>query len=150
MGYVKKIAMVIFMQKDLAAAVAFYAKLGIPVVFELKNRWAELRVGDVQIGLCPTESELSDFRTGVVFEVEDVRGAYQALKDEVTFLSEPVEAVHGVMVSLKDPGNNIIDLYQPTPEKVRALAEKIKQEEGCCKGNEHNECADDEDQNTCC
>jgi len=33
------------------------------------------------------------------------------------------------MCSFKDPGGNIFDLYQPTPEKVQEMVEKMKQEE---------------------
>jgi len=41
---------------------------------------------------------------------------------------------------IKDPGNNILDLYQPTPEKVKAAVQKAahdaEKKEGCCGGHD--------------
>lgn len=126
MNTVKKIAMVIVMENDLQAAVDFYKKLGLKLVFHVKDQWAEFKIGNLQIGLCPTTESVNLNRTGLVFEVEDINAFYEANKEGLNFLDKPVEAAHGIMASIQDPSGNILDLYQPTPEKVQ---------DGCCGGN---------------
>jgi predicted enzyme related to lactoylglutathione lyase len=146
MAQVKKLAMVIFMQPDVEAAVALYSKLGLTLLFHIKERWAEFDLNGVKIGLCPSSKPMTEFRTGVVFEVADVRKIYDELKNTGIFLGEPMEAVHGVMASLKDPGGNIIDLYQQTPDKVKDfVANTVAQEHqnesgGCCKAKAQTCC----------
>lgn len=134
-GPIKSLHMVILMQPNLQAAIDFYTGLGIKLIFHIKERWAEMRLGDVKIGLCPTQQIVDNVRTGIVLEVTDLKKVYEELKDKVSFLSEPKEAVHGLMVSFKDPGGNLLDLYQPTPEKVADLVKKASQEtpssDGC-------------------
>lgn len=128
--------MLLLLQPDLEKAVAFYQKLGLKLVFHLKDRWAEFVLGSIQIGLCPTSQALPERHTGIVFQVDDVYQMYNALGHEITFMASPQEALHGIMASIKDPGNNIIDIYQPTPEKLHDLVEKVKNEEQkCCKDN---------------
>jgi len=133
MSLIKKVHMIILMEsgKDFENCVEFYKKIGLNPKFHLKDKWAEFETGGVLIGLCPTDQDLPERRTGVVMEVEDLKGKYEALKDEFSFLGEPFEAIHGIMVSIKDPGGNIFDLYQPTPDKVKDLAKKAAQEQ-CC------------------
>lgn len=135
--------MVILMEPSLEEAVAFYQKIGFKQLFHLKDRWAELISGDVRIGLCPTSHPPMDVRTGIVLEVADLKGFYDSMKDQVTFLQEPAEAVHGIMISIKDPGGNIIDLYQPTPEKVADLVkEKVKEDkDDCCSSKNDDQSA---------
>jgi len=146
MAQVTKLAMVILMQSDLEAAVEFYKKLGLVLVFHIKERWAEFDLNGIKVGLCPSAQPIVDFRTGIVFEVPDVRKIYEDQKAIGSFLGEPTEAVHGIMVSLKDPGGNIIDLYQPTPEKVKLMAEQAaackqnKQNDDCCRPKEQACC----------
>ena len=142
--------MIIIMQPELDAAVAFYKDfIGLKLKFHLKEKWAEFELGDLRIGLCPTgRPALEVVRTGIVMEVEDLYMAYNDLKDRVTFLGEPSEAVHGIMVSFQDPGGNIIDLYQPTPEKVRDLVLKTVKKDG----ESQEDCCNDDDsqQDECC
>jgi predicted enzyme related to lactoylglutathione lyase len=123
-----KLGMVIFMQPDLVKAVEFYQKLGIKLNFHLPNRWAEFNLGCVKLGLCPTEHVQDNIRTGVVFEVlEDLNTLHAKLKEQgVTFVNEPITAPHGVMVGVKDPGGNVFDLYQPTPEKMKEFVDTNK------------------------
>jgi len=125
-----KLGMVIFMQKDLAAAVEFYQKLGLKLNFHLPERWAEFDLGCVKLGLCPMEQAQDNVRTGVVFEVmQDLVAMHAKLQSEgITFVNEPVTAPHGVMIGVKDPGGNVFDLYQPTPEKMKEFVEKNKDE----------------------
>ena len=40
----------------------------------------------------------------------------------------PSDAAHGIMASIQDPSGNILDLYQPTPEKIQALKDKLGME----------------------
>lgn len=129
---VKKVEMIILMQQDLDAAVSFYLRLGLSLKFRMKEKWAEFDIAGVKLGLCPASQNMQGRRSGIVLEVDDVRSVYEAHKEEITFLGEPVEALHGIMVSFQDPGGNILDLYQPTPEKIKALAQNVKKEEGCC------------------
>lgn len=123
-----KLGMVIFMQQDLAKAVEFYQKLGLKLNFHLPDRWAEFDLGCVKLGLCPMEQAQDNVRTGVVFEVvEDLIALHAKLVAEgITFVNEPVTAPHGVMIGVKDPGGNVFDLYQPTPEKMKEFVEKTK------------------------
>jgi hypothetical protein len=126
--------MLILLQNDLPKAIEFYKNLGLPLKFQLKDQWAEMMLGDVKIGLSPISQELPDRRPGIVLSVDDLPAFYQKHKDTVTFMSEPVEKLHGIMVSIKDPGNNILDLYQPTPEKLQDLVKRVKGEGDCCQG----------------
>jgi predicted enzyme related to lactoylglutathione lyase len=131
---IQKLGMIILMQRDLDAAVSFYLRLGLSLKFRMKEKWAEFEINGVKLGLCPTSQDMQGRRSGIVFDVNDVRSLYEELKNEVTFVGEPVEALHGIMVSIQDPGGNILDLYQPTPEKVKELVQKVEKEDGCCKG----------------
>lgn len=124
-----KVGMLILMENDLEKAIEFYQKLGFPLVFHLKEKWAEMSIGDVKLGLAPTDQQLPDRHTGIILEIADVKKAYTELSEKgVTFIREPFEAVHGIMTSIKDPGGNIMDLYQPTPEKVNEVIEGLKKE----------------------
>jgi predicted enzyme related to lactoylglutathione lyase len=141
MSILKKVSMIILMEHDLEKAVAFYKKLGCTLKFHLKNQWAEFVLGDFKLGLCPTSSVEAHKKTGIVFEVENLSEVYkQLITREVEFLGEPVEKIHGIMVSFKDPSGNILDLYQPTPEKVQALIKKT-----CQKDKSSSACCADDD-----
>ena len=100
---IKKVGMLIVMETDIAKAVEFYQKLGLKLVFHLKDKWAEMRLGDIKFGLCPA-STTQEGHTGIVLEVEDMDGTFKALQEKgIEFLNEPIEATHGIMVSFKDP-----------------------------------------------
>lgn len=127
---IKNVNMIILMQPDVEAAVAFYKDLGLKLIFAFPKKWAEFQVGTIKLGLCPTSDSPEEIRrTGVVFEVENLKELYLSLKDKVNFVREPFEAIHGIMATFKDPGNNLIDFYQPTPEKgARSNREGQKRE----------------------
>jgi catechol 2,3-dioxygenase-like lactoylglutathione lyase family enzyme len=129
MVYVKKLAMVIIMVPNIEQAVAFYALFGLRLRFHLKDAWAEFSLGDTKLGICPANNPAGDRRTGIVLEVEDLYGVYAALKETVIFLGEPKKALHGIMVSFRDPGGNILDLYQPTPEKIGNFLNEVAQKQ---------------------
>lgn len=140
-----KVGLLILVQPDIEQAFEFYQKLGLEPKFHIKDRWAEFKLGDLKLVLCPTaETNLPDRHTGIVLEVEDLEQLHQDLMEKgIQLLSEPKTASHGIMASIKDPGNNVLDLYQPTPEKV---AEIVRQaQERCCKDN-----STDEAPKTCC
>ncbi len=122
--------MLILLQPDLEKAIEFYKKLGLKLKFHLKDSWAEFVVGDVKIGLCPTSGSPTQNVTGIVLQTDDLMALYNQFKDTVPFRSEPVEKVHGIMVGFEDPGGNIIDLYQPTPDKVQDLIKKSDDDAG--------------------
>ena len=151
MQAVKKVAMVIVMENDLEAAVGFYKKLGLQLIFHVKDRWAEFKINDLQIGLCPTDEVVKYHRTGIVFEVPNLAEFYEASKEELNFLDKPTEAAHGIMASIQDPSGNILDLYQPTPEKLKELTQKMEKD-GCCGGApvEDECCMDEKQSGGCC
>lgn len=131
-----KVGMLILMAHDLGKAVEFYKQVGFELKFHLKDRWAEFVVGNIKIGICPTEHEPFDRSTGIVFEVENLQETYDKLKAAgVELMGEPKEAVHGIMVGFKDPSGNISDLYQPTPEKVQEVV-KQQQEAAAAQGGQ--------------
>ena len=134
-----KVHMVILMENNLEEASNFYIKLGLDPVFEVPDKWAEFNAQGVKIGLAPTTHDLPDRHTGVVFEVDNLAQFAEYLKKQnISFYKEPVEALHGIMASIKDPGNNIIDLYQPTPQRLHEAMDKAQgecdmEEDACCK-----------------
>lgn len=135
MQKVSNVSMIILMQQDIAQAVTFYQHLGLRLVFHLRDKWAEFDLSGVKIGLCPTSAPVMDRRLGIVFQVADVRTFYEEHKQSGMFIAEPAEALHGIMVSFKDPGGNIMDFYQPTPERIKEFAQQTSRD-GCCKGSE--------------
>jgi len=125
-----KVGMLILMQHDIEKAVDFYKNIGFSVKFHLKNNWAEFMVGSIKLGLCPTSTEPFDRHSGIVLEVDDINLFQNELeKNGIQFMVDPKVSVHGVMASIKDPSGNILDIYQPTPEKVKEFIEKVSKDE---------------------
>ena len=120
---ITRLNMLILLQHDLDAAIEFYQKLELKLVFQMKGRWAEFALADgTTIGMCPIGKKPEHLmRTGMVFEVDDLHAVHAQLKDTTKFVNEPTEKEHGIIASIADPGNNVIDLYQPTPEKLKEL-----------------------------
>lgn len=142
-----KVGMLILLQPDLEKATAFYQSLGLPLKFHIKEKWAEFAIGDIKLCLCPISENLGDHHTGVVLEVPDLKAAHESLQAMgVEFINQPVEAVHGIMVSFKDPGGNIIDLYQPTPERLSEFVTKVANQEndGCCSSEQATSCCSEQ------
>ncbi len=149
---VSKVAMIVLMQRDLDAAVAFYHDLGLQLKFRMKNRWAEFDLNGVKIGLCPAPQDLPEqIRTGIVFEIGNLVDTYEKNKERFTFLTAPITASHGIMTSIQDPSGNIIDLYQPTPEKLKEVLHKVDGIDDCCKQEAAQEqCCKETKVNSCC
>ena len=120
--------MLILMQNDLDAAIEFYTKLGYTLNFQIKDQWAEFEAYGVKFGLAKTDTELPERRTGIILEVEDLHDWCKQQGEQDISCSEQVERLHGIMSSIKDPGNNILELYQPTPEKVKQASDEMKKE----------------------
>lgn len=142
-----KVGMIILMQNDLEKAVEFYKTLGFSLKFHIKEKWAEFTIDQVKLGLCPTEHPAFERHSGIVLEVDDLNEIKEELKKNgIEFLAEPLEAVHGVMASIKDPGGNIMDIYQATPEKVQELARQVAQETAKNNGGaDRSDCHDMDD-----
>lgn len=134
---VKSLFMVIIMQKDLEKSVTFYESLGCELVFHVPTKWAELKLGEVKIGLCPVFENFEPHQhTGLVLEVEDLKESFEQYKaKEVSFINEPIEAMHGLMATFEDPSGNRLDLYQPTHDKLK----KAFDQDGCC-GSKNDGC----------
>lgn len=125
-----RVHMLVLMEPDIEKAIVFYQSLGLPLVFQIKGKWAEFQLGDAKIGLAPVGEPLPLHRTGIVLEVKDLKATCEFLKNMGTqFVREPMEALHGFMASFVEPGNGIIDLYQPTPEKVAEFMKRQKEQE---------------------
>ena len=148
MNHLKSVCMIIFFEPDLEEAIAFYTKIGLTKIFHIKNRWAELQLGGIKIGLCPAPNLSPNRSTGVVFEVDNVKALYDQYKHEWHFLGEPKQALHGIMVSLKAPGGNIIDLYEPTPQKLKDVLAYVAAHEGDKEGS--NNCQSTTQAEECC
>ena len=125
---ITKVGMIILMEPDMSAAILFFEKLGIKKQFELEDRWVEFSIGDVKLGLCKTPHEATEQHAGFVLEVDDLYKFYEEMKDKVTFHREPKAAQHGIMATIKDPGGNLIDLYQPTTQKFKETVEQAMTE----------------------
>lgn len=125
-----RVHMLILMQPDLEKAVEFYKNMGLKLIFHIKGKWAEFKLGDIKIGLAPTSEKIPLYRTNIVLEVNDLHATCEQFKkDGVEFVREPVEGLHGFIASFKDPGNGVIDLYQPTPEKIEQFMKEQKERE---------------------
>lgn len=138
-----RLAMVILMVNDIEKAAAFYEVLGGQKRCLFPKSWAELNLNGITIALCHTEQEQGQRRTGLVFALDDLMAFYAQYKATLLFLEEPTTKLHGIMVSVQDPSGNILELYQPTPEKVREFMAQNR--DACCAGAG---CSDAND--TCC
>ena len=131
--------MIIIMQNDLEKGIDFYKKLGLTLVFQVKDSWAEFKLNDLSIGLCPTTEKLDYHRTNIVFALEDLPSFYESSKDTFSFLDKPVQAAHGFIASIQDPSGNIIDLYQATEQKTKGCGDACacdsseQEKTYCCK-----------------
>ncbi|MEX0940148.1 MAG: VOC family protein [Candidatus Babeliales bacterium] len=119
-----RISMFILMQNDLDKAIEFYTNLGFSLNFHIPQQWAEFSTENIKLGLAYTDIDLPERRTGIVLEVDDLKSWCNQVVERGITCSEPVEQVHGVMSSITDPGNNILELYQPTPEKMEEAIKK--------------------------
>jgi catechol 2,3-dioxygenase-like lactoylglutathione lyase family enzyme len=127
------VASVLVLDKD--EALDFYVnKLGLEKGRDIKQgsyRWLTVRVpgGPTEISLEQPGPPMHDEATasqlrelvakgalaGLVFESDDVRGLYEALKSRgvTDFTQEPTEHGYGIDMGIRDPFGNHIRILQP-------------------------------------
>lgn len=135
---IQSLYMVVLMQENLEQALEFYQNLGLKKIFYLPEKWAELELNGIRVGLCPTQAVEKGRHTGIVFQVNDMQAMHDMLVSQgAEFATAPITATHGIMASCFDPSGNKIDLYQPTHDKVKDVLKEAHQKEagnvgGCC------------------
>lgn len=114
-----KIGVVMLGVQDLPRAVAFYRdQLGVPLQQEIPGEFAFFGAGSVMLALSVPHAKNSASMVGateVVFAVDDVRAAYEALRARgVTFTHEP-RNVTGTMWSanFNDPDGHRLSIFGP-------------------------------------
>lgn len=113
-----RIGVVMLGVKDLGRAVAFYRDtLGLPLQHE-NPEFAFLQAGGVTLALSrPLARNSRDLvgATEVVFSVDDVRGAYDALRARgVAFLHEPRNVTGDLWAAnFADPDGHRLSLFGP-------------------------------------
>ena len=127
------VSMVSLMHSNLQAGIDFYSKLGLPITFQVPEKWAEFDIKGIKLFLYQVEEQLPDHYSGLVLQVDNLDAFYNAFKDSIEFVTAPTDLEYAYIARFKDPGNNIIGLVQPTPERVRQkMAEQQEDPEGCC------------------
>ena len=124
-----KLSLVIFYVRDPMASLAFYRDLLGMKVKEASPHWVELDCGGTALALHP-HANLPEKRDAanpwVVFQVDDVHGAYQALLDKgVKFMSAPKqvcgdETYVGLSADLADPDGNLLSLFGMVPVPAKS------------------------------
>ena len=114
-----QIGVVMLGVQDLAKSVAFYHDtLGLTVTGEIPGEFAFLNCGSVTLGLSVPIAKHTGQGPGateIVFSVEDVTAAYQALKGRgVLFTHEP-RVVTGPMwaANFNDPDGHRLSIFGP-------------------------------------
>lgn len=122
----KTVSYVIFYVKDAEKAAEWYRDtLGTPIKFA-ESGWAELETQGTTIALhsaekLPAKGDLRQATT--VFEVDDIKGTYEALKAKgVTFVKEPHEVCSqddfvGLSADFTDPDGNALSIYGKVSKK---------------------------------
>jgi predicted enzyme related to lactoylglutathione lyase len=124
MNFNLRVSMVSLMHNKLDDAIAFYSQFSLPLTFQIPGKMAEFDLHGIKLFLYQVDEELSDRYIGLVLHVDDVAKFYETFKDKITFVTPPTDLEYAYMARIKDPGNNIIGLVQPTPERVRAQWEQ--------------------------
>ena len=97
---------------------AFYASaLGLPLKFNDGDRWFQYGVGNTNVSLaCLEEAAPAASGLVMVFEVDDFDGAQERIADaggEVLGMRDMGD--HGMVLSLRDPEGNIVQLFRRSP-----------------------------------
>ena len=119
-----KMSLVIFYVHDPMASLPFYRDLLGMKVTEASPHWAQFECGATSLALhshpnLPAKRDAAN--PWVVFQVDDIHGAYQALLDKgVKFISPPKkvcgdETYSGLSADLADPDGNLLSLYGTVP-----------------------------------
>lgn len=114
-----KIGVVMLGVKDLGKSIAFYRdQLGLPLAQEIPNDFAFFHAGGVTLALAiPLAKHTSQGPgcTEVVFSVDDINAAHEALKGRgVQFVNEP-RNVAGPMwaANFNDPDGHRLSIFGP-------------------------------------
>ncbi|HLZ61014.1 MAG TPA: VOC family protein [Ktedonosporobacter sp.] len=112
---------------DLARGREFYQGiLNLPVKFDFSSYGLlAFRVGEE--GPAIILSSRPNAKPSIMFEVDDVRVAYEELKEKgIVFLSEPYEINTGLAVEFEDPFGNRLAItdYSKKPELSDSLKDK--------------------------
>lgn len=121
---ISNLSLVILYVKDPMASLAFYRDLLGMKVVEASPGWVELDGGGVSLALhhhdkIPAKRDAA--HPWVVFQVDDVRGTYQALLAKgARFLGEPKqvcgdESWIGLSADLADPDGNLLSIFGKVP-----------------------------------
>lgn len=104
--------------RDLEQALAFYSgTLGLPV-FMQEKQIALLNAGPIGLGLSTGHVRMAPHVAGateVVFQVEHVRTAWEALKGQgVAFLNEPRQVTPSDWAAhFRDPDGHLLSIFGP-------------------------------------
>lgn len=120
-----------YIVNDIDSSVAFYTgMLGFEVKIHVKNAFASLKLGDLQLylnqpgaggagqsmpdGTVPAPGGWNRFQ----IQVKNIEAVYGKLKEKgATFRNEIVTGVGGKQVLLQDPSGNLVELFQPAPQQ---------------------------------
>lgn len=120
-----RISMFILFSRDTMKSVAFYRDVLGMKVLESSPYWADLDGGGVHLALHPHDKMPEKHGVAhpwVVFQVEDVRGAFEALKAKgIAFTCEPKEVCSdattvGLSADFEDPDGNRLSLFGKVPK----------------------------------
>jgi len=104
--------------RDLEKALAFYSgTLGLPVIMQ-ETQIALLNAGPIGLGLSTSHTRMAPHVAGateVVFQVEHVRAAKEALKAQgVEFLNEPRQVTPTDWAAhFRDPDGHLLSIFGP-------------------------------------
>jgi predicted enzyme related to lactoylglutathione lyase len=121
---ISKIAMVIVYSKDPMGSLPFYRDLLGMTVKEASPQWVELDGGGVSLAIHEhpkMPANRDEAAPWVVFQVDDIRGTYEALKAKgAKFLGEPKQVcgddtMVGLSADLLDPDGNRLSLFAMVP-----------------------------------
>ncbi len=120
------LSFVILYVTDTAKATAFYRDiLGMKVKVE-EDGWVELDAGATAVALHHTDKmQKSEIESApvLVFTVENIKDAYEALKDKgITFHNEPKQVCEtpdqiGMSTTFSDPYGNMLSIFAMEPRK---------------------------------
>jgi lactoylglutathione lyase len=114
-----RLAMVILYARDPLRSLAFYRDVLGMTVKEESPEWVELDGGGVSVALhaSPRPVERTETSPWVVFAVDDVRGAYDALAAKGVRFLKPLtqvcgdEAHRGLSGDFHDPDGNALSIF---------------------------------------
>ncbi|MAQ56130.1 MAG: glyoxalase [Rhodospirillales bacterium] len=112
---VKKLQNTYYITENMDKSVEFYRDcLGLSVSFRDKNKWTQMKAGEVNFSLSSVEEGASG-ATGavVIFEVDDIKSYCLKLKESgAEIIEERDMGDHGKSLTFKDPDGNLVQLFQ--------------------------------------